>query len=234
MELYIYLTIYIIFAVVYMLIRSVKGDEIAFKPSIIEKLPLIGQILIKIIPALLAALFVFLYKPNDSLFYIGLTIGLFFCMLGDIGMEISLIPGIGLFSIAQLTLAISFLGEGLSYGIIPLALVGGVVTIIVMAVYMIFFLRYLESSDKGLGKFKNPVLFYCVLISFMMVSSVILWLSVGTLEAVILPLGALIFVSSDSVIAIREFHHKMSFSAIKVMATYHLAILMFSLAIYVI
>jgi len=42
---------------------------------------------IKIIPALIAIIYVVLITPSSALFYVLLAIALVFCMLGDIGME---------------------------------------------------------------------------------------------------------------------------------------------------
>ncbi|MFW9909253.1 MAG: lysoplasmalogenase family protein, partial [Candidatus Thorarchaeota archaeon] len=55
--------------------------------------------ILKMIPAISAAVFVLL--SDSTLFYLLLAAALIFCSLGDAGMEINILPGLGLFLISH-------------------------------------------------------------------------------------------------------------------------------------
>lgn len=218
-----------IFATVFILIRSIQDEEISFKSERIKKMPRPVSMLIKALPAGLAIIFVFLLKPSDALFYFLLILGLFFCLLGDVGMEIGLLPGLGLFALAHINFTATFLLQSLALGITMEAMLILGLVIIIVAIYDILLLRYLHSSEQGLGKFRIPILFYAFVLSAMLCSSVLLWIASGTLLGIVVVAGSTIFVSSDSLIGIAEFHHRISKAAIKVHGTYYLAIFLLSL-----
>lgn len=96
---------------------------------------------------------------------------------------------------------------------------------------MFIFLRYLDSSETGLGELKIPVIMYCIVISSMLISSFLLWITLGILEVIVVVLGAVLFIISNSIIGIHEFHHKISRNVLKVMGTYYMAIFLLSLGV---
>ncbi len=169
-------------------------------------------------------------RPDDSLFYLVLVGALLFCFAGDLGMEEGLIPGLLMFLVAQILFSAAFIGQSLTLRITIESLIPAGLVTLVMAIYIIFFIRYLETSETGLGKFKIPVLVYCIFISMMFVSSVLLWFTSGVMEFGISVLGALLFVISDSIIAVKEFHHEIK-NVFGIMSTYYTAILLLSLSI---
>ncbi|MHA1975727.1 MAG: lysoplasmalogenase [Candidatus Hodarchaeales archaeon] len=217
------------FALLYIVVKSIKSDEITLNSDIFNKFTQYSTI-IKVFPTGLAILFIF-YLGHDSV-YLSLILGLgiFFCMLGDMGMERGLIPGLPIFLVAQIILMVTFIGEAVDIGITAESLFLTEIVAVGTIIYIILFLRYLETSDKGLGKFRLPVLIYCIFISGMLSSTVLLWINSGVLEFVLVILGALLFVISDSTIAVREFHHDFSYREIKVMSTYYAAIFLLSLS----
>ncbi|MFX1563652.1 MAG: lysoplasmalogenase family protein [Promethearchaeota archaeon] len=229
MILIIYSIAFWIFALVFTLISSIQDDEISIKSDLIKKMPRPVSILIKAVPAGLAIIFIFLLRPSDAIFYFLMMLGLLFCLLGDVGMEIGLLPGLGLFALAQIDFTVTFLLQSLALGITTNSILLLGLTIFIVAVYAILLLRYLHSSEAGLGKFRIPILFYACVISAMLCSSVLLWVTSGVLQGIVIVAGATIFVISDSLIGTREFHHKISKAAIKVMGTYYLAIFLLSL-----
>jgi uncharacterized membrane protein YhhN len=224
-----YLVIYFFFALLFMVLKAIKQEELQFDNSLLTKL-LPFSTLIKAIPAGLAIVFVIL-NNNESIFmYAGLGLALLFCMLGDIGMEKGLIPGLPLFLVGQILFIVTFIGQVLNIGIDLQALVITAVVTLGIVIYLFLFLRYLESSEKGLGEFRIPVLVYCAFLSGMFISTVMLWMNTGIAELSIVALGGLLFVVSDSIIAVREFHHPINHGTVKVMATYHAAIFLLSLS----
>ncbi|PWI46724.1 hypothetical protein CEE45_15330 [Candidatus Heimdallarchaeota archaeon B3_Heim] len=227
----IYFVCFWFFSLLYIVVKSLKSNEIKFNSDFLNNLTQYSTI-IKVFPAGLATLFT-LYNGHDSIYLsLILSLGLFFCMLGDLGMEKGLIPGLPIFLVAQILLLVTFTGQAIEIGITSDSLLLTGFVAVVMVVYIFLFLRYLESSVKGLGKFRIPVLIYCIFISGMLSSTVLLWTTLGRLVIglMVLVVGGLLFVFSDSIIAIREFHHDFSYREIKVMSTYFAAIFLLSLS----
>jgi uncharacterized membrane protein YhhN len=217
------------FVVLYIFFESVKADEIRIKTAIILRLSELSA-LIKGIPSALAVIFVAFIQPSDIVFYLFLFGALLFCFAGDLGMEKGFILGLSLFLIAQILFFITFLYQSIVFNISIESLVIPFLSIIGLSFIMIFFLRYLESSEKGLGKYRIPVIIYCTFISMMLVSTLLLWTTTGIFEVGLIVLGGLLFVISDMIIATKEFHHDISYREIKVMGTYYSAIFLLSLS----
>jgi uncharacterized membrane protein YhhN len=66
-------------------------------------------------------------------------------------------------------------------------------------------------------------------ISLTLSTSFLLWLTTGAVLGFIPFLGACIFVTSDSLVGIREFHHHFNHQWLFIMATYYPAIFLLSL-----
>jgi uncharacterized membrane protein YhhN len=150
-------------------------------------------------------------------------------MFGDIGMEKGLIPGLPLFLVGQVFFIVAFLGQSLTIGVNGESILITAIVTLVMIIYVLFILRYLESSEKGLGKFRIPVIIYCAFLSGMFLSTILLWMNTSMTFALV-AIGGVLFVISDSIIAVREFHHPIKNSVLKIMSTYHAAIFLLSLS----
>jgi hypothetical protein len=228
-----YLVVFWIFALTFTVIKSVRSGEIWAKSRRIRGMPVALAISIKIVPAALAALFVFFMKPGGAVFYLLMAVGLFLCLLGDAAMEVNLLPGLGFFAIAHIDFIITFVLEVLTLGTSQAAILGAAIVFFVMTVYAYLLQRYLQSSQKGLGKMRGPVIFYAILISLTLSTSVLLWITSGIFAGAFVVLGALLFVISDSLIGIRDFHHHFAKAAIAVQSTYYLAIFLLSMTVLV-
>lgn len=217
------------FAVLYIFLESVKADEIRIRTLIILRLSELST-LIKGIPSSLAVIFVLFMQPSDIIFYLFLVGALFFCFAGDLGMEKGFVLGLSLFLIAHILFSITFLYQSIVFNISIESLVIPFLSIIGLSFSVIFFLRYIESSEKGMGKFRIPVIIYCFFISMMVISTLLLWTTTGIFEVGLIVLGGLLFVISDMIIVVKEFHHEISYREIKVMSTYYSAIFLLSLS----
>jgi uncharacterized membrane protein YhhN len=218
----VYLLLFWLFAGVFIGVRTIEEGSQQPKKSRLRRV----SVILKPIPAGLAALNLFLLRPSPSIFYLLMTVGLVLCLLGDIGMDIGLIPGLGLFMCAHITFITAFLSQSFALGISPMTFLLVAIFLAFTLGYFILLMRYLTP---GLGKYKIPVMIYALVISTMMVSCCLLWLTSGTPFGIIILAGAIIFVISDSLIGVREFHHKFSHPTIKVIGTYFLAIFLLSL-----
>ena len=188
--------------------------------------------LIKMIPTLSAAIFVILFRP-PTLFTILLTVALVFCTLGDVGMEVDLVPGIGMFLLAHILFTVNFLWQSVTLGLtmIPMAVAG--VCMVVGVVYVFMLIRYLRASGPEVPPFiLRAGTMYFIIIAATLSTSLLLWQTSGVILGFIPVLGALIFIVSDSFIGINEFHHKLSHHEFYIMPTYYLAIFLLSLGVF--
>jgi alkenylglycerophosphocholine/alkenylglycerophosphoethanolamine hydrolase len=189
--------------------------------------------LIKMIPALSAVVFVLLFRP-PTLFTILLAAALVFCMFGDVGMEVDLVPGIGMFLIAHILYITNFLWQASVVGLtlIPLAVFAG--CLVVGVVYVFMLIRYLRASGPEIPPFiLRTGTLYFIIIAATLSASLLLWQTSAVLLGYLPVIGALFFIISDSLIGINEFHHKLSHHEFYIMPTYYLAIFLLSLGVFV-
>ncbi|MGY5878992.1 MAG: lysoplasmalogenase [Candidatus Thorarchaeota archaeon] len=191
------------------------------------------QTFVKVIPTLSALVYVFLFLPSGALFYVLLGVALFFCMLGDAAMEKDIIPGIGMFLIAHLLFTVNFLWQAISLTatftnlLITGFCIGGLI------VFVFLFIRYLQASGPEVPDFiLKAGSFYFILVSATISTSLLLWLTTGAFWGFLPLIGAIFFLISDSIIAINEFHHKLSRPELLIMPTYYLAIFLLSLNVF--
>ena len=227
-----YASVFWIFAFIYIIFESIKLDQLSVENETVLNIATTSSTFIKGLPAIIAVAFVLIMRFNDS-FPLLLVGALIFCFAGDLGMEKDILIGLSLFLIAQLLFSLTFLIQVITIGLSVNVFLLTAVAVFIVIIYMLKFLQYLESSENGLGSLKIPILAYCVVISLMLISSILLWGTLGKLEATVTVMGAIIFVISDSIIGIHEFHHKIARSVLMVMFTYYSAIFLLSLSVFI-
>ncbi|MDH4213978.1 MAG: lysoplasmalogenase [Candidatus Thorarchaeota archaeon] len=190
--------------------------------------------IIKPIPALSGAVFIILTLPSANLFYPLLAVALVLCAFGDIGMEINILPGLGLFLFSHIFYTVNFVWQSTLLGLQMIPLVVFAICLAVMLVYIVLYQRYLTTTTKEVEPaLLKAVNVYALMISLTLSTSLLLWLTSGTLLGFIPFVGAIFFVFSDSVIGIREFHHDIKNGEIIILTTYYLAIFLLSLCVLV-
>ena len=189
-------------------------------------------VIIKMIPAMSAMIFIFLSMPLVALFYILLAIALLFCGFGDVGMEYKFFIGIGLFLIAQIIYIINFFWQSFLLGLslIPLLMFGG--CFFTLLVFIFFYRRYLLSSSQEIHPsiLKGGV-FYFIMLSLMLSTSLLLWLTSGAVQGYLPTIGGVLFVISDSLIGVRELHHHFQNEELFILPTYYMAIFLLSFGV---
>ncbi|MHA2396976.1 MAG: lysoplasmalogenase family protein [Candidatus Thorarchaeota archaeon] len=171
---------------------------------------------------------------TPTLFTILLAAALVFCMFGDVGMEVDLVPGIGMFLIAHILYTTNFLWQASVVGLtmIPLAVFTG--CLVVGVVYVFMLIRYLRASGPEIPPFiLRAGTLYFIIIAATLSTSLLLWQTSGVLLGFLPVIGALFFIISDSFIGINEFHHKLGRHEFYIMPTYYLAIFLLSLGVFV-
>ncbi len=225
MSLEIYTAVFWIFAIVSTYLQD--------KASVGEKKVASLTTLMKIIPALSAVIFVIIFRL-PSMFTILLAAALVFCMLGDVGMEVDLVPGIGMFLIAHTLYTTNFLWQSSIVGLTMMPAILASICIVIGVGYIIILIRYLRSSGPEIPPFiLRAGTLYFIIISATLSTSILLWQTSGALLGYIPVLGALFFIISDSFITINQFHHKVSRHEFYIMPTYYLAIFLLSLCVFV-
>jgi len=188
---------------------------------------------LKFLPAMIAVIFVIIFR-TPSLFTLLLAAALVFCMLGDIGMEIDLVPGIGMFLIAHILYTSNFLwySSTMSPTMIPMLLGAG--CMVLGVVFVLVFIRYLNAAGPQIPPFiLRAGSLYFILICATLSTTLLLWQSSPAIFGYLPVLGALIFILSDSFIAVNEFRRKIPRHEFFIMPTYYVAIFLLSLSVFV-
>lgn len=226
MSLVLFSAVFWIFAVISILIRAFDT----------EKIPKGLLIILKVVPAFSAAVVVLLLPDSLSLFEYMLAGALLLCGLGDAAMEINILPGLGLFLFSHIIYTVNFIQLSLQLGSANM-LLGWLVflgVLGVMMVYIFYFVRYLKTTEKDIpDPMFKAVMVYAFMISLTLCSTIILWISSGLLTAVIPVVGAILFIISDSIIGIREFHHDLGQANNLILTTYFPAIYLLTLTLWV-
>jgi len=95
-----------------------------------------------------------------------------------------------------------------------------------IAIYYILLMTLLQPY---LGKMQKPVSVYGLVISIMLSFAVDLWRSKDRVASFLIILGAILFITSDSLLAINKFYQSFEFAGIAIMLTYGLAQLLITL-----
>ena len=169
-------------------------------------------------PMLMITLFWYYYSNAKKLnkYFV---LGLFFSFLGDILLlgtgEMYFVFGLLFFLIAHVF-----------YIIIVLKIIQ--ITkpkefIIASVPFLLLFLVLMNVLYAGLGSMKIPVIIYAITISFFGIVSLILYLQAKTKISLLLLVGVLTFITSDTILALNLFYKKQSFYPLLIMMTYVLA-----------
>jgi uncharacterized membrane protein YhhN len=231
MDLIIFLPLFVLFSLLFILLATIEEEKILLNENFINNLTTNVLIIFKVIPTMIVTIFVFLNPFDDSIISLTFTLAFFFCFMADIGIEKNFLIGMILFLLAQLLFIVSFLLLALTLDFVLENAIIVLILFLLVLIYDYLLLRYLSASEKGLGDFKVPVLVYSLVISIMFVSTVFIFLSSSLTVSLSIVFGALLFVGSDSIIAVREFHHKFKWSELVIMSTYYGALLFLSSAV---
>jgi uncharacterized membrane protein YhhN len=95
-----------------------------------------------------------------------------------------------------------------------------------IAVYYFLLITLLQPT---LGKMQKPVAIYGIIISIMLSFAIDLWRMKDRTISFYVILGALLFITSDSLLAINKFYKSFEYAGIAIMATYGIAQLLITL-----
>ncbi len=95
-----------------------------------------------------------------------------------------------------------------------------------IAVYYILLITLLQPT---LGKMQKPVAIYGIIISIVLSFAIDLWRMKDRSVSFYIILGALLFITSDSLLAINKFYKSFEYAGIAIMSTYGIAQLLITL-----
>ena len=169
-------------------------------------------------PMLMITLFWYYYSNTKQLnkYFV---LGLFFSFLGDLLLlgtgEVYFIFGLLFFFIAHVFYIIMVLR------LIPARKPKNF--IMASVPFLLLFLILMNILFAGLGSMKIPVIIYAMTISFFGIVSLLLYLETKTKISLILLVGVLLFISSDTILALNLFYKTQSFYPLLIMMSYVLA-----------
>ncbi len=178
-----------------------------------------------IIPSLMV-FYHFEVRGNYGLFHRIIMTGLFFSWVGDVSLQLAdgnlpfhfsgdklFIVGLAAFLITQLIYFVAFIlpkGKNLIFS----SRLYQTILVLLFGTVMMYFLY------RKLGDMRIPVIAYMVIILMMLLSALNRYGKVNGLSYILVVFGAILFVISDSLIAINRFQMKIDFAGILIMITY--------------
>jgi uncharacterized membrane protein YhhN len=174
-----------------------------------------------IIPVLIL-LFLLNINPLTNRLHRFIIAGLLFSWAGDIILEFSesngnmFIPGLVCFLLAHIMYFIVFVTTPGKNSIIG----SRILLLLPVIIYGVGLVLYLYCD---LNEMKLPVIMYAIVILCMLAGAINRIDKVKKKSFLLVLAGAILFVVSDSVIAINKFSHRFEYSAIVIMSTYILA-----------
>ena len=190
--------------------------EITFVATNNQSLRYISKPLI--IP-LLGAIYLTYQQPKASFFKDNILLGLVFSWIGDVLLQMPnlFVPGLLSFLMAHVFYIIYFAktksDQNSFFKLRPIMLIA------VMA-YLVEFMYILWPT---LGKMRIPVLIYGITISTMLSAALWQYQKLENKTALYFIIGATLFVTSDSLLALNMFKESFSMAGILIMSTYILA-----------
>ncbi|HUT82727.1 MAG TPA: lysoplasmalogenase family protein [Candidatus Bathyarchaeia archaeon] len=235
----IYTVAFILVSSSYILLYSIKRQEFFSSAEKIQKIPITIIRLLKIIPTIFALFFVIFSAPELNKFYILLAIAFFFCLLGDFGIILNVFLGLGLFFMAHVFFFVTYLTQIITFSFHQLVTNGTFIALAILVVILvvigILISLYLNptimKNQSKPWKIKLALFSYLSILFLHVITSFIITYNYLRINPgiIVVFIGCLIFLFSDFMISIREFHHKQKYSVLLIMSTYYSALLLISL-----
>ena len=182
----------------------------SFVPAFILKALMIPSLII---------IFLLNIRPLLNRFHFMMLAGLTFCWAGDVLLEVPkeyadlFVPGLGCFLLGHVMyLLVFFLTPGENF-----LFRKGFLFLVPVLLYGALLVWWLYD---GLGEMRIPVIAYAVVILTMLAGAINRKQKVNSISYLLVLTGAILFVLSDSAIAINKFGHNFTGSSIVVMTTY--------------
>lgn len=202
----------ILYFTVSVLFIIVKYDHPFLPPLLLKSL---------IIPILLV-IFLINLNPSGNRFHIMILLGLAFSWAGDVLLQFTdqgtdmFIPGLLCFLLAHVMYLSVFFGSQGNNGFLEKHFYA-------FFVILLYGVALTGLLWEGLGKFKIPVIVYSLVILSMLAGAINRYYKTERRSYYMVLAGAILFVLSDSLLAINKFSYPFAASGFAVMSTYVLA-----------
>ncbi len=156
---------------------------------------------------------VIFFKGSNPVYFTLILCGLIFSLLGDVFLlyeEKYFVHGLSAFLITHFLYIAAFIPKGNLN-------VPSLIPVLLFSFFIYFLIK------RGVGKYKIPVLIYIV------VASVMVWMAVNNYlvyrnpRSVYIASGAILFILSDSVLALNKFRSKIKFAEMLILGSYYTA-----------
>ncbi len=150
-------------------------------------------------------------------FAVLISLGLVFCLWGDIFLldNSGFIYGLVAFLIGHILFSLAFISiDGLKTSVVP---------VIVLAIFVVIFYGYVKD---GLGDMTLPVMAYILVISFMVWQGISLYLWQKQKAYVLIAVSAVLFMLSDTILAVNLFKVSFPEATIYNLSTYWTSLLL--------
>ena len=187
-----------------------------------------GQFITKM---LLTPTLFFLYQTRNNDVDLFVLFALLFCFLGDLFLEYSrkrkyFLAGLASFLAGHVFLGLRFIQDT---DWAPLSQGWFYLCVLAYGAYGIFFTHNLLCLTKKADKISVSA--YCTVIIFMSLSALLRIFAVPRLDFLLVYLGSLVFILSDSILAINRFRRRSRYGGLWVMLTYGIALLLIILGL---
>lgn len=153
--------------------------------------------------------------PQSGIYRGAIAIGLLFSLAGDVFLmlpEDRFVAGLVSFAVAHIAYILAFTGD-----------VRDVLNLYLSIPFFFYALVFYVYLVPDLGRQRLPVLVYVLLISFMAWAAWGRWLRLQELKMALAAAGALLFVLSDSLLAIRRYRGPFSWAQLGTLGSYYAA-----------
>lgn len=189
-------------------------------------IPLLVYLCKPLMMIILSSWFYFNSRRVGDRFTLLIQVGLFFSLIGDVALmfqeqdEFNFLIGLAAFLIAQLCYAMAFIHNIMETGPARGLLVSLLLTVVLIAYGYFFAVGLMPYVDEAVTV---PIVIYVVAIS-LMGSAAAFRLGRTFIKSFLLVfVGALLFIASDSLLATDRFHHTLDHASWSVILTYALA-----------
>lgn len=175
---------------------------------------------------ILSSWFFFNSRRYGDRFTLLVQAGLFFSLIGDVALmfqeldEFYFLIGLGAFLIAQICYAMAFAYNALEVGDMEGLVISGVLSLVIV-LYGVFFVSGLMPKLDDMMML--PVMTYGVAICMMGVAAAFRYRRTYVRSFWLVFIGALVFIASDSLLAIDRFQKPLDSAPLLIMLTYVLA-----------
>ncbi|NHJ86119.1 MAG: hypothetical protein FK734_11705 [Asgard group archaeon] len=234
-----YIIAFLFTSTIYIILYSIKKNELQIKSQRIADTPLVTIRSIKLLATVCVFLFVVFSAPIYDVFFIILIVAFLFCLLGDISIIWNWYIGLIIFLLSHLLFSTAYLVELTNIDVFVFINNGSFITlgIILFLFLCVAGLMYFYLRDKLKERYARSLKINFSLLIYQL--GIFLHITTAFFFAqnhfqiqpgiVVVAIGSILFLTSDILLVVREYHHVPKLSVFLTMSTYYGALFLISL-----